>query len=760
MKPTGKRQHFARLTGAVVATLVTLAIQRQSAQGPQPSSEAPPSRLALTSMPASPALQQAVSRFRQTDPSASFTWLRGHVDAFTAWPRPSVPAYARTILQQHGLSTDGVAPIKETTTSLPNDSHNDPNEPVEELAGTNVGFDGPNDPAPKRDAKPVEAAASKMARPTTWYEQTGEEVVRDVLTAFLTKNRDVFEVPSDLLEQRLPNLTLIRYGVGKQGRRAQFEQNVNGVPLLNGKTVIWFDLNWNVIAISRQLVTDQKLGIASAAATSQETAVATASNAIRGRFGKASAPLHVADSQLGIDVIRAVRAWQVDVVDTKTRERYRATLDAADNRVLNLSDDTARYTDAKVSRWRYTDGDMTQAVATIDSNIYTHDDNTLVHDFFYIVNDDRNDGGTGTCTSTPRNSSTTPNAYGTTTSAEYVRPTRRGDRDFSLWEPNDPKGSFGEAHVYYWAREYLLWQKQALVDEGVLTLGDFDNYTKVLIIVNACDDDSGHFDRNLLVSTLDDEGEGLSAIVLPDRCRAGSVQVGDGNDCVSTDYEDSDSGNLYTFQGDGGYHFPGVIDHELNHFVLIKYFDVTNTVNCGAHNETKYFQEGGLGRTLPQMFWHHYYGVGYMPDWTGGANFTTNKLFRSNDVSGRPHNADNAASLNAIASYACGADNGNPYAWGGVVAQPMWEIYQGQKVDGAVLTPIERPASDTEMIRSMYYAADMASASSAPERFELANRFMEWWELFGAISSTVKSDWCDVWAHHGMNTFINVNYCS
>jgi len=188
---------------------------------------------------------------------------------------------------------------------------------------------------------------------------------------------------------------------------------------------------------------------------------------------------------------------------------------------------------------------------------------------------------------------------------------------------------------------------------------------------------------------------------------------------------------LYTFESNGGYHFPGVIHHELNHFVLIKYFGVTSTIDCANRNETQYFQEGGLGRTLPQMFWHHHYGVGYLPEWVSGdPDFNTNKLFRSNGVSGRPHNPDDATSLNAIANFACGAHGTDPYSWGGVVAQPMWEIYHGQKVVGASITPMNQPAGDTVMIRSMYYAADMASGSSFPERFELANRFMEWWELF------------------------------
>ena len=763
MKAIRRRTGFAGLTGACVVTILTLGWQLQNVRGaPQPSETPPSPRDVLTSMPVAPALQLAVNRYRQSDPSASFTWLRGHVDAFTTRPKPSVPDYARPILQKYGLSVEAVVPVEEPTSSLPNNSHNDPTTPIEDLPGENIGFDGPTDTGPRNDSpKRPDNVPPKIEVPTTWYEQTGAPAVKEVLAAFLATHRDVFEVPTNLLVERLPNLSLVRYGVGKQARRAQFVQKLGSTPVLNSKTVVWFDLNWNVIAISRQLATDQKVGIAPGEATSQASAVTAATTAVGSRFKKTPAALSVVDSELGVDVIRGIRAWQIQVLDTKTRETFRATLEAANNQVLNLSDDTARYTDAQVRRWSYPAGDRTQAVRVDSSNIYTHDDNTLVHDFFYIVNDDRNDGGDGTCGDTPRDTRTTPNAYGTTTSTDWVRPTRRGDRDFSLWEPGAPKGSFGEAHVYYWAREYMQWQKQALVDEGVLTLGSFNNYTKVLIIVNACDDDSGHYDSYLPVTTLDSQGENLPAIVLPDRCRSGTPAFGLGNDCVPTDYEDADSGNLYTYESNGGYHFPGVIDHELNHFVLIDYFGVDNTFDCANRNETTYFQEGGLGRTLPQMFWHHYYGVGYMPDWvSGNPAFSTNKLFRSDGVSGRPHNPDDATSLNDIASYACGAHAGDPYSWGGVVSQPMWEIYHGQKVDGAVLTAIDGPANDTEMIRSMYYAADMASASSVPDRFEFANRFMEWWELFSAATPAAKTDWCDVWGHHGLNTFINAAYCS
>src|SRR5262249_33451262 len=144
-------------------------------------------------------------------------------------------------------------------------------------------------------------------------------------------------------------------------------------------------------------------------------------------------------SDLGIDVVRGIRAWQIQLVDTKNQDTYRATLDARTNQVLNLSDDTPRYGDAKVSRWKYNDSSNLQKPdAVVSTGIYTQDDNTLVHDFFDIVNDDRNDGGDGECTLTKSSQTgqvwstrSTPGAYTSAKSSTHIRPTRRSDRDFS-----------------------------------------------------------------------------------------------------------------------------------------------------------------------------------------------------------------------------------------------------------------------------------------------------------------------------------------
>ena len=639
------------------------------------------------------------------------------------------------------LNSAGAA-AKGRTSERPKKAQGDRALSTETDDGTVRGFNGQNDKGQKPgDGVPV--SEDGPGKQDVLYEQSGGDLAKPILREFLTAHNNIFELPPQLLANDLPNLTLVKYGVGRHFRRAEFTQAIGNKPVLDSKTIVLFDLNWNVVGISRQLLTRQKLGLDPAPTIPEQQARRLAVQALQ----LTRPEVRILGSRLGIDVLRQILAWQVKVLDKQKRSEFTVTLHGNDGTLLNISDDTARYNDAQVQRWSYPDGDMTQAERVVTTGVYTHDDNTLVHDFFYLVNDDRNDGGTGVCAATSPNSNSTPDAYGTASSSEYIRPTRRSDRNFSLWDPEDPEGSFGESHVYYWARKYMQWQKQALIDLGVLTTGNFNDYTKVLIIVNACDDDAGHYTCALEVSTKDNLGENLGKIVLPERCRDGNPN------CAPADFADTNSGDLYTFEGSGGYHFPGVIHHELNHFVLIDYFNVSNSLDCSISKQLKYFQEGGLGRTLPQMYWHNHYDVGYLPD-------TTDKLFRSDNTSGKVHDESNASSLNHLSDFLCADGVDDPYSWGGIVAQPMWEIYHGQKVEGATRVGMARPAEDLGMIKSMYYAADLASASTFQDRYELANRFMEFWELFSTAISTTKEDWCEVWGHHGLDTWIADSYCN
>lgn len=748
-KPTRHWQGIVLILLALILSACGQNNAEQTAPRTQPPQDTNP-RQALTEQALDPALRQAIDTFQDQEPNASFTFLRGHVDAFSNLPKDKVPAYAAQVLKQFSQPTTPRQPalVDVTTAPMPKTGIADNPQadlpyPAERNQTQGEASDEVDEDGDAEDEVTTLQRRSNNGTQDIWYEQDDERLAKRILAAFLREHRDVFVIPTALLEQNLPNLKLGSYGVGKHFRRAEFEQFVGDMPLRNGKTIVLFDLNWNVTVISRQLVTQEKLGFALEAAVGPGQAQQRARNLLVQRFGGANDTYSVVDSQRGIDLIRGLLTWDVSLSGGPEDGDYTVTLNARSGELLNISDDSAHFNDAQVKHWEYVDGNMDEAYQVIDSNFYTHDDNTLVHDFFYLVNDDRNDGGTGDCNDTPTTSSSTPDAYTSTSDPDYVRPTRRPDRNFTLWRPKAAKGSFGESQVYYWARNYMQWQKQALIDLGVLTVGNFNNYTKALIIVNACRANAGEYKANYTVSTYEDKGEGLPTILLPDRCRLGN------DDCTDPgDYADANSGTLYTFEDSGGYHFPSVIHHELNHFVLIDYFDVSNSRDCSNRVEQKYFQEGGIGRTLPQMYWHHYYGVGYEPA-------TTNHLFRSAGISGRPH--VDSASLNHLDDYPCFDGAGDPYSWGGVVAQPMWEIYHG--VDGSDMSSMARPALDLGMIKSMYYAADLTAASSFSDREEFANQFMAFWDLFSTAQPSTKTDWCSVWQHHGVGNYINSDYC-
>lgn len=51
----------------------------------------------------------------------------------------------------------------------------------------------------------------------------------------------------------------------------------------------------------------------------------------------------------------------------------------------------------------------------------------------------------------------------------------------------------------------------------------------------------------------------LGTIFLPEACCMGNPN------CAPSQYQAPNT-KLYTFEDDGGYHFPGVIHHELNHY--------------------------------------------------------------------------------------------------------------------------------------------------------------------------------------------------
>ena len=657
-------------------------------------------------------LRQAVQRFQAADADATFTWFRGHVDSFSTRPRPTVPPYAGAVLKRFGLPTAARQPVLVPVTEEPKPALNlekdhsvpfpYPGEIDVQPKGSSkhpddTDFDGSSqegfvDNRPPPSPGPAVAAVNPRER----------RAAKRILAGFLARHRNVFEVPVAEAEgDPLPGLELVRYGVGRHARRAVYRQRVGELPILRGKTIVLYDLNWNVVAISRQLATGAKLDLAAGKKLPETKIRSSAIEAVSKRSGEPSSALEVVRAVRGIDVVRGIIAWEVRVVEPQAgRYDFIATIDAASGEILNLYDNIDRYSDAKVRRWGYTGGDYKSPVRYTSSNFYTRDDNSLEHDFFWVMNDNRTWGTLGSCSAISPTTDSVVDAYGTSTGTSEIRPTLRNDRDFSLWDPGADKGTFGESHVYYWARWYMQWTKGAFSGLGVLPASTSD-YEKVLIIVNACEAGAGVHKSAFTVSTLGNAGEGENVILLPERCRSGNAN------CSSADYTQT-SGYQFTYEGNGGYNAPGVIHHELNHFVLRDYFDVGSSLDCAVGTELKYLHEGGLGRTLPQMYWHNKYGIGFDP----GDDY----LFQSTNPSGEPH--VNLSSRNKLSDWGCGPsdkDDPNyvsPYDAGSVVAQPLWEIYHGKEVVGPNLSSMARPATDKGMLKSTYWAVDMVSAST------------------------------------------------
>ena len=153
----------------------------------------------------------------------------------------------------------------------------------------------------------------------------------------------------------------------------------------------------------------------------------------------------------------------------------------------------------------------------------SYDDRRLEHDFFYVMNDHRCEGDSET------NCGDTPHAGDTWCSAAHesyngdsnIRATRRTNRDFDRYYPGGSSETFGETNAYYWARWFSQWLKPSLDAMGVLP-GSASNYTRVLIITNACTDDRSYYTSTYEVTTDSNKGERGSVIRLGHRDPADS----------------------------------------------------------------------------------------------------------------------------------------------------------------------------------------------------------------------------------------------
>lgn len=695
---------------------------------------------------------EAVRVFKQHDPDASFTFYGGHVDSFATKAKSAVPSYAISILKDLGLSTDPKTPrlLTAPTSAMEKpkaardlDAESNIKLPIlpERDTGEKYPSEGQSDAIDKSEgAAPKERIRTlppqdvqrlvEWKRPDTKTLDLETKAADAILDAFLAEHAALFEVNSAALKS---HMRAVDYQVGPYFRKARYEQFYSPEEkLLYGQTLVHFDVNWNVIGISRMIATREKLAISpiDAEAVPRERAVSIASKAYA---SCKDAKYETMRAERAVDAIRRLRVWDVELLSADGNCHWRTIIDASTGRVLNVSDLIDRaYTDAKVNRWYFPGGDQFNANQTVSTGIYTRNDRRLEHDFFYVMNDHRCEGDPETsCSATSHTSTWCEKAHGSYSGDSNIRGTRRTNRDFDNYYPGGSSETFAETNAYYWGRSFAQWLKSSLDALGVLP-SSASNFPRVLIITDACRSGSVH-NSSYQVTTDDNKGEGTNVIRLAHRDPGGS------------------SNHNAACEGGGCFDNPSNLHHEMNHFFLKRYYSVGSDLDCGAANQLKFTHEGILGTAMPQAYWHYYYGVGYSPS-------STNKLYFSHKSVGRVHTSN--SNKMTIGNYLCVDNTDDPYTAGRVVGQALWEFYHGKKVDGSTINNTWYPSTDRDFNVLVYWAADLQASSTYKDRYEFANRVMEILDKHSSWSSSGKQDYCSIFAHHQLDPFINSDYCN
>lgn len=716
------------------------AAQTAPGDGPRPPLAAP-----------APAVAGAIAELRKRDPDASLTYAGSHVDSFATTPKTQIPDYARPILARLGLPLKA-RPVRSLLSPSRRPNKGEDLERggralpfVSETAAMSVPSSGATDVA-ERGGKPVPLDVRRKRaqhpdqmvdwdRPDPRTAALEQRAALPILSAFLSSHARLFDIDPAALEK---SVRAPRFHSSAQVRKLSFDQYVDGEKVLYGRTVVQFDPNWNVTAVSRMLLTPAKLKLQTDSAPAnggigEALAVrgALASPAARECVGKEARAVR---TERALDIVRGVRVFDIESRSPDGDCHWRTIVDAATGRVLNVTDLVDRaFTDARVNRWRYPGGNLMTPEQVVSTNQYTRNDRRLEHDFFYLMNDHRCEGaGETACGETSHASTWCSAAYGSTSGASFIRATRRTDRDFSPYFPGGASETFAETHAYYWARQFSQWIKPSLDAMGVLP-GSASDYPRVLLIADACRSGSVH-NASFSVSTDDDKGEGTNVIRLAHRNPAGA------------------SNHNASCEGGGCFDNPSNLHHELNHFFLRRYYEFGSDLDCGGANQMKFIHEGALGTAVPQAFWHRHHGVGYAPS-------STDQLYFSHSDIGKVHTND--ATRMTVSANLCTnstADSG-PYVAGRVVGQALWKFYHGVKVDGSTQSGTWRPTTDTDFNWITYWAAELMAASTYKDRYEYANRFMEILDKHTNWSSSGKKDYCEIFQAHGLRTYINPDYC-
>lgn len=826
----------------------------------------------FTQVPPSDALQQAIDAFKQADPDADFTFFNGHVSNFATRPKATIPDYALPILTNLGLGTTPQQPeflpdpvevkkkeqnldanlsiqfpwAPETTVPTSTVPSPDPVDPPDNDPGANV---------PSQTEARINPPVILEPRDDSWQQPSDrivdlyQRAALPVMRAFLAKHIDVFEAnlllpanpaPAQRAGDGATNTLMVaekHFQTGRFYHMAKYAMFYGDYPVLGSDVNVLYDVNWNVVGITKMLVTTAKIDIDLTVNIDERRALQIALDAAVEMTGQEETLWQVESLVLGVDLMRGhlvyeahlivPSAGQYDVtvlVDARTGAilnitnnvdefviedasgqpvatayilheheesagvrlpesltfpltaldtllhdaAVRAELaslppvhtapaqDASPDATPDATDDATAttYTDARVRRWAYTSGDVRQPFQVTSTGVYVRDDNTLMHDFFISVNEQRSNidlDDFDLCADQSNRTTWPTAAWSGFNSSTWIRPTIRNDRDFALWSPAALSGTFSESHNYFWSRQFFQWLKPALKELGVLP-SSASNYPRVLMIVNACIDDIGYASGSgLAVSVQNNLGENLRKIRLADGCRQGTGL------CTADLYSAGRGGHYSSCDGLGCNPTPSVIHHEINHYVMAQFFGIGSGLDCSTSNQLKFLHEGTLGSVIPQAFWHNYYGVGYNPS-------DTDRLFTMDEVRGSVHT--NNSNLLTISKRLCvnnttiSSANKGPYNAGRVPGQALWKMYHGITVNGTTFGSTWRPSTDTDFNILVYWAADLVASSQYMDRYEMANRVMEILDKHSNWSSSAKGQYCNIWKVHELDNFIVPSYCN
>lgn len=721
-----------------------------------------------------PEVNDEVLVFLRSDPDARFTSFNCEVDSFTTTPKTSVPDYALPTLRALGLPERPQAPQlipsptsagkpkqnldADLTRMIPLEPEADAADPRESEPDLVHLDDGIIEVDPGLAARPLMENRTKPAvdleprdngfePPTQAQTDRESAAATPILSAFVNAHSGLFRAGRSVSTLQKTDFRIARFF-----RKATYEQMVDGRPLIGGRMIVLFDANWNVIAISRMIATPEKLYADMRVLISESQAHAAARQAVAEKFSKSASSLTVKTVQQGTDPTRRHGVYIIGAsLPGVSGFDMSVMVHAISGAVLNISDNTLAYTDAKLRRWAYTNGDRDNAIQIISSGQYTRDDNTLRHDFFYMATDERDGGGDASVLPEPCPESQGANtlarlkAYGTTSGAQdAIRHTHRSNRDFSIWSPASSSGSFSESHTYYWSRQFFLWLRQAMIELGAVP-SPYPDSKRLMILLNTCIDDVGKA-NGTAIATQHNEAESHPKVWLSEKCRSGNPM------CPPDSYDDS-GGNFVTCEGNGCHPHPWLIEHEINHFVMGTMVGIGSGLDCAGSTQLRFLHEGALGSFVPHAHWHHYYGVGYNPP--------EDRLFTADKIRGQIH-ADDASKLTRP-NYPCSSNTSGqgPYEAGRVVGQPLWEIHHGIRATATGFNGMLRPATDTDSMILTFWAADLVAASTYKDRWEMANRYMQiiltYGNLTPAQEASIEDEWCETWDHHALNNYND--YC-